>query len=383
MQTNPVLPPERTTPEIRRLPAVYRWEFLRRHPDYHKCWQWANKYRRDYLKLPPNDPQRQELEWRKCEIAAGILSRLTGYAWILEYPDPSLSAQELSSRGWLSLDGRDNVHAPTFATLVEAMLIGLPPNVRGIIGSILGGSIKAEDAAEEMLARIESLYQVAARTPELQARPDGLLSYNLHAPLRAIREEAACLIREQQERHGVKEARRRHEMLPVILKVWDMREGWQNGHYEKSASQTLKQIQSEIGIPFQTALDRYKSAYQLIIAEDYEPLHWSYWFRRELLRSPSRLMTWRRPKSLRQSVPEVTEAQLGASVEYLSDCKAASESAPSCDESTQRLFLDDLRALFDKGKSNQDIIIELELPQHLNLGKELDELRDRHSDGLL
>jgi hypothetical protein len=365
--------PARHTPEINRLPISYKWEFLRRHPEYIRWWKLASLY----AQVPPWSPMRQDAEWGAVQRARIVMARLTGYPDGY-FPDPATPAEQLTAEGKQPPDGQgESARTVTYRKVAELLLLTLPDDVRELVGSILAGPGPGGKEIN-LLDRHEAL--MIQRHQRFDESVPGLLEFNTHAPLRGIVEEVSRIVREHKEAAGVEEGRRRPDSLASYLRVWDAREGWGSGRYDKGAEKTLRDIAVEEGVPLQTVASQYHSAYRLIFAEDYDPLRWSFRFRHHL--SFSRLATRRKPKAPNVSAPDVTETAIRSGGADQGSFLEGKATAP--DENGYRELAASISELVRQGRTAEYIVAALEL----SCGVEEWEAaiavwRERERDGLL
>jgi hypothetical protein len=359
-------PTPRYTPEIRKLPPSYGWEFLRRHPEYLRSWKKA----RLYLKTPPDDPERLRPEWRDIEQARRKMDLLTCNWRQQIYPDPALSAEDLRLA---SVDGKGAAQPLLYGYLID-MLVELPQPVRQAVGKILAGGGDEADVIEQ-LTRLGF--------PELEKAPDGVVFFDRDAPQRAIVEQLKRIVAKQKKNHGVKETRRRNDLLDDYLRVWDLREGWCGGAYNGAEEKSLRAIAEQSGDPLATVEARYKAAYLRIFGEDYDPVRWAIWFRDDKL-GLSRWAGRRKPKVPTDSVTLVPETVLGptggADPE---DLEGILGSQIATDDAEYQRLEDDFLSLLGEGKSASEIKEKLELVADVSVIEAIaNVLRTRAADGL-
>jgi hypothetical protein len=319
------------------------------------------------------------------ERAVDVMVRLTrSVAEAIDPLDPAMPADHFVRSGVVNVqavqDGRESAREVTCREMARELLCRLSAEARRAVAEILtspeysGDDPRCKDA--DVRSRHESLERI--RVDGLDKTAEGFVSFNLDAPLRGIVEEVEHIAKAQKEARGGENSRRRPDVLNSYLDVWDRREGWAAGRYDKGAEKTLKAIAEETGSPLQTVDERYRSAYRLVFGEQYDPLRWAYWFRSYLKLSP--LKGRRKPKAPAEVAPSVTETTLGAKVADV-DSPGVVESAKGADEAAYRELLGDLKSLIDKGGSDAEIIAELDLsstpPEAIQL------IRSRGIDGLL
>jgi hypothetical protein len=339
----PVQIPYRITPEINLLPAPYKWEFLRRHPEYHRWRKLANLDRRAAI----DGPERKDPDWKLVALAAEIMLRIDPVG--PEYPDPGLSVDALCNGDLLRHEGEENARVPIYRELVDFLLGNLSAEVRVHVGALLGGRRHGSGATDDVALRHKMLWQW--QCPELDRPHDGLILVNYTAPGRGINQQVTRIVNDLKERRGIEEIRRPDpEHLTDYLRVWDAREGWCDGRYDAAAEKKLKQVAAEVGESVKTVEKRYCSAYQYVFGESYSPLRWPVWFRGKL--KLSRLARLRFPKESRNSVRDVAEGRLVGPETGFLDAQAARNEVAYWELVTS------LRQAIEGGRSNADIIVD-------------------------
>ncbi len=154
------------------------------------------------------------------------------------------------------------------------------------------------------------------------------------------------------------------DKYPEYLKVWDLREGWQGGAYDRTKERTLSEIADELGTPVSTVNNHYRSAFELITGYPYSPEIWFQLFGvlklSRFVDSQGGRVSQRRPlkSPTVRPVPEAVispggDDQTGAGL-------VSSQSDLRADQAYAEL-LDDILELLKIGRSNQEIIDSLEL----------------------
>jgi|GEM_PF-1509322 len=357
------------------LPVEYRWEFTRRHPYYLQFWQLAlrrHEHRSD-----------DELE-RFAEDAARIILGGIGIAESTRPPDPrqGFDALDMHDLGGLWLGGA--VAPAMLRTLAQILLLALPASQRAQLGRLLNESAEYGSSDSPQMRGIYS--RLAELTdPAWDSFPEvPFLSVNLQMPLRAISEAMEELVRRWKEERGIPEHRRRDDKLVEYLRAWDLREGWSDGSYQSAAEKTFREISQDTRTPIQTVIDRYRTAFRYLSGHEYTPELWirlvgplklSRHFAnpeamRLLLRRP-----WRSP-NLR---PVTESVLLPGRKEYENRAFLEGAGVSQSDIAVVDLSVD-IDTLLDRGRSNSEIIEELEL-QSLAAVDLLSELRRRREGG--
>jgi hypothetical protein len=336
---------------LMELPLATRWEVTRRHPYYLHFWQAARRHHQQ----PSTDPLQRALD----EAAVLILLAI-GVS--CEPPPPSADWESLGasqlSRAWQS----GAVAPVTLRSLVGMLLAALPPDACASVGEILQDHAAANTPAKERL--FSSLQLLGnCKNPALDCFPNApVLGINVNAPQRVIEEAVITQVQQWKKERGLSERRRRDDKLEEYLAVWDLREGWCEDHYDLDREKTLRKIAQDQHISLSTVANRYSSAFRLIVGADYTPERWvrviAAWkiaFSDTEVSKAARV--FRRPQRspIRQPVP--ASRLVDASKEWLEQTGIAKDEIAMTD-----LFLD-IRTLIDAGRTDEEIMQELELPQ--------------------
>jgi len=177
--------------------------------------------------------------------------------------------------------------------------------------------------------------------------------------------------------------RDRSEKLAEYIKVWDLREGWVDGGYDRSRERTLREIAQELGKNLYTTRNHYCSAFEMIFGHDYSPELWCRVMGQlklaELTESVDARVSHKRPLKSpgRAAAPESrvasTRAASGAP-------GLASGAVPSAGDAELRELFSDILTLVRKGAEDEQIRKELDLTE--NALPVIEYLRRRHADGL-
>jgi hypothetical protein len=245
------------------------------------------------------------------------------------------------------------------------LLASLSPEALVQVGQFL---LTAGQSSEN---REEQTYQALLHLqklphPELNTFPNRpILGVNVHAPLRVILEAMEQQVRQWKVHQALPERRRRDDKLEEYLLVWDSREGWAEDHYDGSQEQSLVQIAAQQGIPLSTVANRYRSAFHLIMGQDYTPALWvrlmgpvklHRWLTADKLPQRTLLRPWRGRQP--RLVPAAALQQPGDPTSTNPVINAAGISA---DEISSAELVWDIQALLARGCSDATILAELEL----------------------
>jgi hypothetical protein len=262
------------------------------------------------------------------------------------------------------------------------LLRTLPPAPRAELGRLLTESAEYDAQDSRQMAGI---YDRFARftDPFWNCFPDApVLSINLQMPQRAISDAVERLVRKWKEDREITEHRRRDDSLNDYLAVWDLREGWLNGEYAGAREKTFQAISRELRISASTATGRYRSAFRHISGHEYMP---DLWIR---LMGPLKIMKtvdrstiglllrrpWRSPHPRPVTESVLLPGRSDREGPRFLEAAAVTES----DIAMVDLALD-IQTLLARGRSDAEIVAELELDREVYLPL-IAELRRRHEN---
>jgi hypothetical protein len=262
-------------------------------------------------------------------------------------PDPSLSAEELGLAG---SDGLQCAGPLTLRFIAQALLAA-PRGVREQVGRLL------LEGDEHSLLLLDH--------PDLDRELRGVVRFSPEASLRGILENVEKIAKAQKEHLRLPKTRRRNDVLDGYLDVWDRREGWAGGGYDPRREKRLRDIALKTREKPSTVQDRYESAFKLVVGVDYDPDLWAALFGPMKIPA-SKLAGWRKKKGVRHQgrVKVVTETtllgQASGDVASLDSLRGGTASAD--DSHAYADLIMDLRELVAKGRTDDQIAVELELP---------------------
>jgi len=140
-----------------------------------------------------------------------------------------------------------------------------------------------------------------------------------------------------------------------------LREGFANGKYDATREKRLCDVAQEIKAAVPTVQTRYQSAFQLIVGLDYEPEVWAVLF--GPLKIPASLLArWRKKKGARQP-NQCTETRLFKRQADESDEKGTLNDVAFANdhEKAYAEFKMDVQSLAEKGKTDEEIAVELDV----------------------
>jgi hypothetical protein len=156
-----------------------------------------------------------------------------------------------------------------------------------------------------------------------------------------------------------------------------MREGWADGSYSAAAERRLRDVAIKLREELPTVQSRYKAAFKRITGHSYTPELWTALF--HPLKATSIRASWRRskPHGGVKLVDEATMAEAGADLIANAPSQTGSDDLAYCE------LIDDIRSLILRERTDDEIIIELELkiPREEAVAV-IDYFRARKDDGL-
>lgn len=340
--------------QLRSLTISMRWEVTRRNPHYYAWWKLARAEHRKEIYVSSEDAA--------LRSGAVVILGMIGVSG--EPPDPATSFSELGAedldRAWLS----GAVHPVSMRGLAGMLLAGLEKSTLRQIGSIFLDAAR-EDSDDRPPAKIEAMQRLTiVAHPGLDGYPDEpFVSINPAASERKISEAVDQLLKSWKEQRGLEERRERADKYEEYLQVWDLREGWQDGIYKRGSEQTYQEIQRLTKRSPSTLNNQYCRAFEMIVGRPYSRELWL-----EVM-GPIKLydvigagMTrTRRPTTspTRRPVPDTVVSPVVDSTNK----PTIVQGAASGDMIGFVELLHDIRALIDRGRSDSEIAIELELPE--------------------
>jgi hypothetical protein len=255
---------------------------------------------------------------------------------------------------------------PSLGALAALLCCQLPAEVRVQVGKILATSNSGNEANYLHVAAGE-LLRLQEQYPILAAEISGMVCVDKRAPMRGILERVEDLV--QKWNPEPQDTRRQSDQkLDSYLEVWDLREGWERGQYDAKMEHRLRDIAMRLGVPVPTVQNRYKSAYRLIVGQDYEPTVYLIIFGPGKL--GARLQRWRKPKSRTDR----------AGAETISGAEALASTGASNQEYLELVV--ELKEMVEKRCDPEEIAVALNLPGE-RVSEIVNWVKDRGVDGLL
>ena len=338
--------------QLRSLPIPMRWEVTRRNPYYYVWWKAARaEHRKDVIASPEDGLLRQ---------AAVPILGMIGVSG--EPPDPAtpfaaLGADELE-HGWLT----GAVHPVSLRGLAAILLAGLPKESLGQLGMIFLEAA-CDDVENRPPRMIESMQRLTTETwPGLDDYPnEPFVSINPAASERKIGEAIDQLLKQWKGERGLDERRERTDKYEEYLQVWDLREGWHDGVYDRGTEQTFAEIAATTKRSISTLCNQYCRAFELIVGQPYSRELWLQLFGPIKLADVlgAGMARTRRPTAspTRRPVPESVVSNPVAE----KSPPSVIATAESRDDAGYQQLLADITTMFDLGRTNAQICEELDL----------------------
>ncbi len=251
--------------QLRSLPIRYRWEVTRRHPYYQLSWRRAQSHhRQEECQHPVEGLLRQMAVIHLAAIG------ISG-----EPPDPATDFEQLEQEQMNAAWASGACHPISFRGMAALLMSSLPKETLASLGTMLTESSR-EDHEDEPPHRIKILIDLQTLDkPGLELYPDEpLVSINPAASARQIEEAASTLLKEWKLERGLSERRDRTDKYDDYLGVWDLREGWDGGTYDRTKERRLRHVAGELRLSPTTVHNRYCSAFSLIVGRSYSPELW-------------------------------------------------------------------------------------------------------------
>jgi len=258
----------RPTYQLHSLPLSYRWEVTRRHPYYNIFWKNARDYYQYHREeLNADDP---DTFLSTCALIALQSIGVSG-----EPPDPVTEFTELDqsvlNSAWLS----GAVHPISVRGLASMLIANCPPNTLKYLGAALFEA-SLDDVPDQLPRRQQkALDLMLADVSGLDVYFDGpFVAINPAASGRDVLKALDELMRQWKQRYGLPETRNRSEKYSEYLRVWDLREGWSMGVYDRAKEMTFKEIAKKLRKSISTIAKHYQNAFQLVVGHGYSAELW-------------------------------------------------------------------------------------------------------------
>ncbi len=358
--------------QLRSLPLRFRWEATRRHPSYQLAWTRARAVRL-------HEPPASETE-KLLQIAAVMM---LGQIGVVGVPvDPATPFEKLDAEqldpAWLS----GAVHPFTLRNLAALLLAALPKETLGQVAEIMRIAAQTDSDGQPPSKFMAVLEMERLDVPGLDVYPNEpiLLSVNPAASAKQIAAALDSLLPQWKSARGLTERRDRSDKYSDYLRVWDLREGWTGGSYDRSAEKKLKEVAAELKLSVATVNNHYRKAFEMIVGHPYSPKAWYSSFgvlKLSRVFNPSAGPVSRRRPLKSPSGRDVPESRLGTVPGSRAEAGILSLTALASSDGGWEL-LSDIETLVNQGRSDAEIVGELELPGQYF--EELAYLRSRMAD---
>lgn len=253
--------------QLHDFPVEVRWEVTRRHPYYLTLWEEVKRYRRGQ----PDDPPERKLYGYAATLVLGAIG-VSG-----EPVSPATPFSELIGSGGDPAFLGGSVQPMTLRSVVAMLLTTLPPADRAFVGTLFLNSGMEEyhkDADPAMRsAELDMLFRTPS--PALDSYPVAPLFYvHLGASQRAIVRDAEDQVRRWKARRGEKSSKVHTAKLAEYLRVWDLREGWADGGYDRSREFPFAAVAGKLKQPLSTVVSRYRTAFEFVVGQPFTPELW-------------------------------------------------------------------------------------------------------------
>ena len=343
--------------QLRSLPLRYRWEATRRHPSYQLGWRRARAFRR-------NEPTVDECE-KILQMAAVFMLGQIDVVGVPE--DPARSFEELEAEllnsGWLP----GALHPITLRNMTALLMAAMSKDTLRQVGErmLLASQADSEGQPPHQILAVMEMERLDAPGLDTYLTEPVILSINPAASAKQISAALDVLLPQWRAVRQLNERRDRSDKYSEYLRVWDLREGWTGGNYNRASEQTFIQIAAVLKLPVTTVNNHYRKAFELIVGHPYTPSSWYGAFGvlklSKVIDGTLGPVSRRRPLNSPRA-RDVTETALGNVSRSQTEAGLISATAvASCDEGWE--LLSDIEDLVSLGRSEEEIIEELELPR--------------------
>ena len=287
-------------------------------------------------------------------------------------PDPATEFDQLDdtklNAAWLS----GAVHPISLRGMAELLMAALPKQTLTELGVLFVEAGETDrdhrPALLNAMLRLQSLQ--SAGLDQFPNEP--FVSINPAASERLVTEAVGDLLKEWKGQRGLKEKRDRSDKYSEYIEVWDLREGWNAGHYDWKRERRFESIAQQTKRPIQTVHNQYQRAFELIVGHPYSASLWWKLFgllklggqQDELINSTSS----RRPIKDR-AVRDVPESRLLRKELESTEIGVVSGASQNWVDDQVRELQNDILTLIAEGRTDEAIVNELELfkPENLEL----------------
>jgi hypothetical protein len=353
-------PPE----QLHDYPVQVRWEVTRRHPYYLLFWEEALRYRRE----APGDRSDRTILGHAAVLMLGSIGVTgepvgpeTGFEELIEgHPDPTF------------LTG--SVQPITFRAVVAMLINGLPPAERREVGLLLLSAdadefaVPGDNDNRDLQKRFALGDLTRLASPALDSCPEIPLFYiHLGASQRSIARDVEDQARRWKARRGLGSRKVHTANLDEYLKVWDLREGWTGGGYDRSRELIFAEVGRRLKLgSISTVANHFRSAFEMITGHPFTPELWWRLFGplkcSELLGGPAAKLAAPVRHHHRSRTPRpVPESTISPQTDRAHGVGMVENGSAIYDDMEQVDLLMDMRDLIDRGLTDEEIARRLEL----------------------
>jgi DNA-binding CsgD family transcriptional regulator len=280
-------------------------------------------------------------------------------------PDPATDFEQLGADSLNAAWQSGAIHPISLRGMAAVLLAWLPQETISALGAIMTQGSR-EDREGEPPHRIEAMIALQSLDKDgLNSFPDEpLVSINPAASGRQIGQAAAELLKDWKQERGLSERRDRAERYDDYLRVWDLREGWIGGQYDRERELRLRDVAERLGLSIQTAHSHYSSAFALIVGHGYSPELWHQLFgvlkKSELIDAQPGAVSQSRPSKSRTPRPVPETSLCPTSEEGRAQGVVSGAMAPGTGHGVWELT-EDILTLVGRGLTDEQIVAELDL----------------------
>lgn len=246
---------------LHELPLEYRWEFTRRHPYYLRFWAMARN---------DSGPQLREITVLQRDCARAFLLAINV---VSEPRDPMVAYSDLDVVPLGKAFAGGSIAPITFRQCLITLARGLSADSLMKAALLLGQVAESKDDEGAQFSLLQEIAGGECEEFDRLTNPGGV-SIRLDAPNRAIIEDLQRYLTDVKQNLQIPESRRRHEKLAEYLRVWDLREGWTNGAYDRAQELSFKEIGQRLKKSVDTISKQYYSAFQSLTGHKFSPYIW-------------------------------------------------------------------------------------------------------------
>lgn len=247
--------------ESEHLPLESRWEFARRHPYYEMFWRSVHPF-------PGLDDESASLTRQGGALVLAAINVST------DTVAPSTEWAEIEPRVRNPLIAPSAISRVNLRKLVVGMMGTLSREQKQLVAEIMRRSAEIDDPGSadsyELLQDV-----IHGDHPNLEAHlPELMVKIRPRASDESISSAIRDIAQRFRRENDIQLSRLRVDRFDDYLKVWDLREGWNNGTYDRSNEHSLSAVAKLVSRPRQTVMDQYRSAFKLIVGQEYSRDCW-------------------------------------------------------------------------------------------------------------